>query len=67
MINCVLPGTALKPDRDLVAVLLRFRNNRIALVADIKKMFLQVKLSEEDIFGEILMKMLQSRFSECLD
>ncbi|KAK3712755.1 hypothetical protein QZH41_001990 [Actinostola sp. cb2023] len=44
--DCLLPGPALQPD--LVSLLLRFRKNRVALMADIKKMFLQVVLDEED-------------------
>lgn len=44
--DCVLQGPALQPD--LVSVLLQFRTNRVAMLADIKKMFLHVKLTEED-------------------
>ncbi|XP_064648771.1 uncharacterized protein LOC135500981 [Lineus longissimus] len=42
----LLPGPALQPD--LPGVLLRFRRHRVALVADIEKMFLQVKMRKED-------------------
>ncbi|KRY26074.1 hypothetical protein T01_5495, partial [Trichinella spiralis] len=44
--NCLDPGLKLQPD--LVAVLLRFRRSRIALQADIEKMYLQVGLRPED-------------------
>ncbi|XP_003369079.1 conserved hypothetical protein [Trichinella spiralis] len=44
--NCFDPGPKLQPD--LVAVLLRFRRSRIALQADIEKMYLQVRLRPED-------------------
>ncbi|KRZ81445.1 hypothetical protein T08_8363, partial [Trichinella sp. T8] len=44
--NCLDPGPKLQPD--LVAVLLRFRRSRIALQADIEKMYLQVRLRLED-------------------
>ncbi|KRZ23332.1 hypothetical protein T4C_8592 [Trichinella pseudospiralis] len=44
--NCLDPGPKLQPD--LVAVLLRFRRSRIALQADIEKMYLQVGLRRED-------------------
>ncbi|KRX64796.1 hypothetical protein T09_6063 [Trichinella sp. T9] len=44
--NCLDPGPKLQPD--LVAVLLRFRRSRIALQADIEKMYLQVRLRPED-------------------
>ncbi|XP_003369202.1 Pao retrotransposon peptidase family protein [Trichinella spiralis] len=44
--NCLDPGPKLQPD--LVAVLLRFRRYRIALQADIEKMYLQVGLRPED-------------------
>ena len=39
----VLPGPALQPN--LTSVLIRFRTHRIGLMADIEKMFLQVKLA----------------------
>ncbi|CAB4005139.1 Hypothetical predicted protein [Paramuricea clavata] len=42
----VLPGPALQPN--LVSVLLRFRTHKIGLMADIEKMFLQIKLAEKD-------------------
>ena len=42
----VPPGHALQPN--LASALIRFRTNRIVLIADIEKMFLQVKLAPED-------------------
>ena len=44
--DCVLPGPALQPN--LVSVLLRFRSRPIAIMADVRKMFLQIKLAKED-------------------
>ena len=44
--DCVLPGPALQPN--LVSVLLRFRSHPIAIMADVQKMFLQIKLAKED-------------------
>ena len=44
--DCVLPGPALQPG--LASVLIRFRTHRIGLIADIEKMFLEVKLAPED-------------------
>ena len=44
--DCVLPGPALKPN--LASVLIRFRTHTIGLMADVEKMFLQVKLAPED-------------------
>ena len=44
--DCVLPGPALQPN--LASLLIRFRTHRIGLMADIEKMFLQVKLAPED-------------------
>ena len=44
--DCVLPGPALQPN--LVSVLLRFRSHPIAIMADVKKMSLQIKLASED-------------------
>ncbi|MEO0404760.1 MAG: hypothetical protein AAF193_07815, partial [Bacteroidota bacterium] len=44
--DCLLSGPALHPN--LVSILLRFRMHRIAMMADIRKMFLQVKLTPED-------------------
>ena len=44
--DCVFPGPALQPN--LASVLIPFRTNRIGLIADIEKMFLQVKLAPED-------------------
>ena len=42
----LLPGPAIHPD--LVGILLRFRTKRVALVGDIRKMFLQIGLFDED-------------------
>ena len=44
--DCVLPGPALQPN--LASVLIRFRTHRIGLMADVEKMFLQVKLTPKD-------------------
>ena len=44
--DCVLPGPALQPN--LASVLIHFRTHRIGMMADIEKMFLQVKLAPED-------------------
>lgn len=44
--DCLLPGPALQPD--LVSILLRFRLHRVAMMADIRKMFLQVKVALKD-------------------
>ncbi|XP_064621089.1 uncharacterized protein LOC135483944 [Lineus longissimus] len=44
--DTLLPGPALQPD--LPGVLMRFRRHRIALIADIEKMFLQVSMNEID-------------------
>jgi hypothetical protein len=44
--DCLMPGPALQSD--IVELLLRFRSNRVAMIADIKKMFLQVMLNRED-------------------
>ena len=44
--DCILTGPALHPN--LVSVLLRFRTRRIALMADVEKMFLQIKVDERD-------------------
>ena len=43
--DCVLPGPALQPN--LVSVLLNFRSHPIAIMADVQKMFLQIKLAKE--------------------
>ena len=43
--DCVLPGPALQPN--LVSVLLRFRSHLFAIMADIKKTLLQIKLASE--------------------
>ena len=44
--DCLLPGSALQPD--LVSILLRFRLHRVAMMADVRKMFLQVKVALKD-------------------
>ncbi|XP_068739657.1 uncharacterized protein [Montipora capricornis] len=44
--DCILSGPALQPN--LVSVLLRFRARRIALMADVEKMFLQIKVDGRD-------------------
>ena len=44
--DCLLPGPALQPD--LVSILLRFRFHRVAMMADVRKMFLQVKVALKD-------------------
>ncbi|XP_015775674.1 PREDICTED: uncharacterized protein LOC107353801 [Acropora digitifera] len=44
--SCLLKGPKLQPD--LGHVMIRFRCHRIGLMADIKKMFLQIKLKRED-------------------
>jgi hypothetical protein len=44
--NCIEAGPSLQ--RDIVGILLRFRKNRIAMVGDIEKMFLQIALKKED-------------------
>ena len=44
--KCLLSGPNMVSD--LVAVLLRFRENYIGIVADIKEMFLQVRVPEKD-------------------
>ncbi|XP_068738847.1 uncharacterized protein [Montipora capricornis] len=44
--DCILPGLPLQPN--LASVLIRFRTHKIGLIADIEKMFLQVKLAPED-------------------
>ena len=44
--DCVIPGPALQPN--LVSVLIRFRTHRVGLMADVEKMFLQVKLAPRD-------------------
>ena len=46
MNDCVLPGPALQPN--LVSVLLRFKSHHFAIMADVKKMLLQIKLASED-------------------
>ena len=44
--DCVLPGPALQPN--LVSVLLHFRSHPVAIMADVRKMSLQIKLAKED-------------------
>lgn len=44
--SCLLKGPKLQPD--LGHVLIRFRCHQIGLMADIKKMFLQIKLKRQD-------------------
>ena len=44
--DCILTGPALQPN--LVSVLLRFRTGRIALMTDVEKLFLQIKVDERD-------------------
>ncbi|XP_028407170.1 uncharacterized protein LOC114529555 [Dendronephthya gigantea] len=44
--DCLLPGPALQPD--LVSLLIRFRCHRIGMMADVRKMFLQIKIASED-------------------
>ena len=44
--DCILQGPALQPN--LVSVLIRFRSHPVALMTDIKKMFLQIELDEKD-------------------
>ena len=44
--SCLEPGPALQPD--LVGILLRFRKNYVGIIGDIEKMFLQIRLKEED-------------------
>ena len=44
--GCLLPGPALQPD--LISILLRFRLHRVAMMTDVRKMFLQVKVTLKD-------------------
>ncbi|XP_044174254.1 uncharacterized protein LOC122957873 [Acropora millepora] len=44
--DCVLPGPVLQPH--LASVLIRFRTHRIGMMADVQKMYLQIKLSPKD-------------------
>lgn len=44
--NCLLKGPNLNPD--LMSILIRFRLHEVAYMADIKKAFLQISLSERD-------------------
>ena len=43
---CLLTGPVLQPT--LVSIIIRFRFHRVALMADVKKMFLQMKLARQD-------------------
>ena len=42
--DCILPGPALQPN--LASVLTRFRTHKVGLLADVEKMFLQIKLAK---------------------
>ena len=44
--DCLLTGPVLQPN--LVSIIIRFRFHRVALMADIKKMFLEIKLARQD-------------------
>ena len=44
--SCLEPGPALQPH--LVGILLHFRKNYVGIMGDIEKMFLQIRLKEED-------------------
>ena len=44
--DCVLPGPALQPN--LASVLIRFRTHRVGMIADVEKMYLQIKLAPKD-------------------
>ena len=44
--DCMFAGPALQPDQ--FAIFLRWRTHKVALVSDIKKMFLQIELNEDD-------------------
>ncbi|RUA04970.1 MAG: hypothetical protein DSY43_05555 [Gammaproteobacteria bacterium] len=44
--DCLLAGPALQPN--LASILLRFRLHRVAIMADLRKMFLQIKLARKD-------------------
>ena len=44
--DCILTWPTLQPN--LVSVLLQFRTRRIAVMADVEKMFLQIKVDERD-------------------
>ena len=45
--SCLEAGPALQPD--LVGILLRFRKHQVGIMGDIEKMFLQIRLKEEDM------------------
>ena len=45
--DCILTGPALQPN--VVSVLFRFQTRRIALMADVEKIFLQIKVDERDL------------------
>ena len=42
--DCVLPGPALQPN--LASVLIRFRTHRVGMIADVEKMYLQIRLHQ---------------------
>ena len=44
--DCLLTGPVLQPN--LVSIIIRFRFHRVALMADIKKIVLQIKLARQD-------------------
>ena len=44
--DCMYSGPALQPDQ--FAILIRWRTHKVALISDVKKMFLQVELDESD-------------------
>ena len=44
--DCLLPGPILQPN--LVSIIIRFRLHRVALLADNRKIFLQIKFAKQD-------------------
>ena len=44
--DTLIPGPALQPD--ILAILLRFRRHKVALIADVEKMFHQIGINERD-------------------
>ncbi|XP_074659591.1 uncharacterized protein LOC141912264 [Tubulanus polymorphus] len=44
--DTLIPGPALQPD--ILAILIRFRQHKVALIADIEKMFHQIGINERD-------------------
>ena len=58
--ECLYSGPALNPT--IFAVLLRFRDKRIALLGDIKKAFFHVGIAEEDRDFPRFVKLQNSRF-----